>query len=195
LRSASAQTLRRPPEKSAVADSRPAAYQLDAHRRERIEIKRGSLGGSDKLRRREPSRTLDVLDLVIPFVPHARGVHPPQDIPPAVRARQAEVLGNRERHRPHGSSQLGRQLHGGRRRSHDEHAAVGEPGRAAVAQRRQLLDVRRNRGREARHRRAVVGPAGEDDRTGRISPWLVAGVGLATDLFGACRSQADGVRS
>ena len=112
-------------QRAAVTYRRPAAYQLDAHRGERVEIQRRPLGGPDELGRRQPPGPGEILNLVVPLVPHARRVHPPQHIASAVRARQPHVLPHRESHRPTRPPQLGGQLHAGRRGSHDEHAAVG----------------------------------------------------------------------
>ena len=54
FRSASEHTFRRPPENSARPSrtARPAAHEPDAHRRQRVEVERRPLGGSDELRRR-----------------------------------------------------------------------------------------------------------------------------------------------
>ena len=103
-------------QRAAVADGRPAADQLDAHRRQRVEVERRPLGRPDELRRRQPPRALEIVDLVVPLVPHAGRVHPPQDVAAAIRSRQPHVLADREDHRPSRLPQLGRQLHAGRRR-------------------------------------------------------------------------------
>ncbi len=50
-------------ERAAVADGGEAADQLDAHRRERVEIERRPIGGADQLRRRQPPRPRQVVDL------------------------------------------------------------------------------------------------------------------------------------
>ena len=85
-------------QRAAVADGRPAADQLDAHRRQRAQIERRSLGRPDELRRRQPPRPREIVELVVALVPHAGRVHPPQDIAAAIGARQPHVLPDREDH-------------------------------------------------------------------------------------------------
>ena len=149
-------------QRTAVTYSRPAARQLDPHRGQRVEIERRPLGSPDELGRGQPPGPREIVHLVVPLVPHARRVHPPQHIASAVRARQPRVLPHREGHRPTRPLQLGGQLHAGRRRTHDEHAAVGELGGVTVVERRQLLDGRRHRAGELRHRRLIAGTARDD---------------------------------
>ena len=86
-------------QRPAVADGGEPADQRDAHRGERVEIERGPLGGADQLRRRQATGARQVVDLVVALVPDAGGVHPPQHVAAAIRARQAHVLADRQRHR------------------------------------------------------------------------------------------------
>ena len=128
---------------AAVTDGRQAAHEVDAHRRQRVQVERRSLGRADQLGRREPPRPLEILDLVVALIPHAGGIHPPEDVAAAIRSRQPDVLSYRENHRASRLPQLGRQLHARGRGADDEHATVGELGRVAVVERSELLDVGR----------------------------------------------------
>ena len=83
-----------------------------------------------------------VVDLVVALVPDARRVHPPQHVAAAIRARQPHVLADGERHRPAGAVDLVGELHAGRRRADDEHAAVGQLPGIAVVERREACDRR-----------------------------------------------------
>ena len=153
-------------ERAAVAHHRQPADDLDAHGVERVEIERRALGRAHELRRRQPSRARQVVDLVVALVPHARAIHPPQHVAPAVGARQPHVLAHRDGDGPPGLLQFGRQLQAGGRRSHDQHAAVGQIAGPAVVERRELLDRRRN-GRSYRgHAGQVAGAAGDDHAPG-----------------------------
>ena len=149
-------------QRAAVPDHRPPAHQLDAQRGERVEVERRPLGRPDQLGRGQPPGPGEVVHLVVPLVPHARGVHPPQHVTPAVDARQPHVLPDRQGHRPAGALQLGGQLHAGRRRPDHEHAAVGELVRVAVVERRELLDRRGHLAGERRDRGPVAGAARDD---------------------------------
>ena len=141
----------------AVTDGGGAAHQLDAHLGERVEIERRPLWGPDELRGGEPPGPREVVDLVVALIPHARGVHPPENVTPPVGARQPHVLSNGEGDPPTRSMKLRCQLHAGGRRPHDEHAPSGELIRIAVVERRELLDVRRHRLGEAGNHRSVTG--------------------------------------
>ena len=116
-------------ERGAVADRRPAPDQVDAEVGERVEVERRALGGADELRRGQPPGAGQVVDLVVPLVPDARRVHPPEHVAAAVGARQPDVLPHRQRDRPARPPDLGRELDAGRGGTDDEHAAVGEPRR------------------------------------------------------------------
>ena len=142
---------------------------------ERVEIERRPLGRADELRRRQPARARQVVDLVVALVPDARGLHPPEHVAAAIRPRQPDVLADRERHRPAGAVDLVGELHAGRRRADDEHAAFGQLRRIAVVERRDLLDRRRHRLPKRRHARQVAGAARDHDAAGTAcSPLLVA---------------------
>src|SRR5262249_11418579 len=67
-------------ERSTVADGRPPTDELDAHRRQRVEVERRPFVRADELRRREPPRALEIVELVVPLIPDARSVHPPEDV-------------------------------------------------------------------------------------------------------------------
>ena len=101
FRSASANMFRSPPEKSAqpsrTAETRPTSSTPD--RGQRIQIER-RVRRADELRRGQAPGAGQVVDRVVPLVPHARPVHPPQHVASAVPAREADVLTDRERHRP-----------------------------------------------------------------------------------------------
>ena len=114
-------------QRAAVTYRPPAAYQLDAHGGERVEIERRPLRSPDELGRGQPPGPGEIVDLVVPLIPHARRVHPPQHVAPRY-VRGTARAPHRQGHRPARPLQLGGQLHAGRRRSHDEHAAVGELG-------------------------------------------------------------------
>jgi hypothetical protein len=151
-------------QRAAVAHGRPAAYQFDAHRGERVQVERCPLRGANELRRWQPPGPGEIVDLVIPLIPHARGVHPPQHVVAPVCSRQPDVLPHRERHRPARPAQFRRQLHASGRRSHHEHPAIGELGRATVVERSDLLDRRRHRVTQRRHDGPVARPARDDHR-------------------------------
>ncbi len=150
-------------QRPAVADRGEPADQRDAHRGERVEIERGPLGRADELRRRQTTGPRQVVDLVVALVPEPGGVHPPQHVAAAIRARQAHVLADRQRHGTPGLLDLGGELDAGRRSADDEDAALGQAIRVAVVERRDLRDRRRDAGGERRHARHVAGAAGEHD--------------------------------
>ena len=153
-------------QRDAVAHRGPAAHQLDPHGGERVEVERHPLGGADELRGGQPPGAGEVLDLVVPLVPHARVVHPPQHVAAAVDAGHPHVLADREDHLAAGPLQLGGELHAGRRRADHEHAALGERVGPAVVERRDLDDLRRHALAEPGHVRAVAGAARQHHRAG-----------------------------
>ena len=122
-------------QRPAVAHGGQPADDLDAGRAERVEIERRALRRADQLRRRQPPRARQVVDLVVALVPDARGVHPPQHVAAAIGPRQPHVLADRERHRPAGAVDFIGQLHAGGRRADDQHAAVGQLVGIAVVER------------------------------------------------------------
>ena len=101
LRSASANWLRRPPENSArpsrIAASRPTISTPAALSALRSSVR--ALGRADELRRRQPARARQIVDLVVALIPDARRLHPPQHVAAAIRPRQPHVLADRERDR------------------------------------------------------------------------------------------------
>ena len=176
FRSASANMIAQPAreERAAVAHRRQPADELDADRAERVEIQRRALRRADELRRRQPPRARQVVDLVVALVPHAGGVHPPQHVAAAIGPRQPHVLADRERHRPAGAVDLVGELHAGGRRADDQHAAVGQLARIAVVERRELRDGRRHGLREAPARWARCrrrSPAPRSGSEGRRCWW------------------------
>ena len=106
------------------ADSRPTSSTPIAVSALRSSVARSRR--ADELRRRQPARARQVVDLVVALVPDARRVHPPQHVAAAIRARQPHVLADRQRHGPAGAVDLGGELHAGRRRADDEDAAFGQ---------------------------------------------------------------------
>ena len=68
----------------------------------------------------------DVVDLVVAFVEHARGVHPPLDVATAVDPRRPDVLADRQRHGAPRAMELLADLGAGRRGADDENAALVE---------------------------------------------------------------------
>ena len=68
----------------------------------------------------------EVVDLVVAFVEHAGGVHPPEDVAPAVGPWHPHVLADGERDRAAASLDLVGQLDARRRGADDEHAALVE---------------------------------------------------------------------
>ena len=140
-------------QRAAVAHRGEPADELDADRAERVEIERGPLRRADELRRRQPARARQVVDLVVALVPHAGRVHPPQHVAAAIGARQPHVLADRQRHGPAGAVDLVGQLHAGRRRADDEHAAFGQVAGIAVVERRELQRSTPARPAQRRHAR------------------------------------------
>ena len=128
FRSASANRFRSPPEKSArpsrTAASRPTSSTPMPLRVLRLSVARSGVPtscGDGSLRARVRSSIC-----VVPLVPDARRLHPPEHVASAIGARQTDVLADGQRHRPAGAMNLARQLHAGRRRADDEHAAFGQ---------------------------------------------------------------------
>src|SRR5690606_11995130 len=103
----------------AVRDADEAADELDAARRERVQIERRALGRPDELRRRHAPRADDVVDRVVALVENADGVEPPLNVEPAVDARQPDVLADCEDHPPPRALDLVRELQPGRRGADD----------------------------------------------------------------------------
>ena len=73
-----------------------------------------------------------VLDLVVALVVQARRVHPPLDVPAAVRPRCAHVLAHRQRHGTPGAVDLVGDLRAGGGRADDHDAALLEAPGVAV---------------------------------------------------------------
>ena len=149
-------------ERPAVAGRRDSAHQLDPDRGEGIQVER-RVRRADELRRGQAPGAGQIVDRVVPLVPHARAVHPPEHVASAVPAREADVLTDGERHRPPRAVNLVGELDTGRRGADDEHAPVGQLGRIAIVERGDLLDVRRQRRAHRRHARRVVAAAREHD--------------------------------
>ena len=142
LRSASAHMLRSEPENCALPSLMPASRptSLTPICGQRVEVERRALGRADELQRRHPRARDDVVDFIVALVEHAGGIHPPLDVLAAIDARRANVLADRQRHRPAGALDLVGELHAGRRRADDQNAAVLElagiailPARSACA--------------------------------------------------------------
>jgi hypothetical protein len=84
------------------------------------------------------------------------------------------MAADREDDRPPGTCQLVRDLHAGRRRAHDQYAAIRQAGRRAVPRRRQLRHVGVQPRGEARDAGAAVIAGGDDDLLSH--PYAVDGV-------------------
>ena len=85
-------------ERTAVPNRRPATHQADSAISQDIEVEAGALWCTDQLGRRELAGAVDVVDLVVTFVPYSAGVHPPEAVAPAVASGQSHMLANGERH-------------------------------------------------------------------------------------------------
>ena len=128
FRSASANRLRRPPENSArpsrMAASRPTISTPAALSALRSSV--DALGRADQLRRRQPARARQVVDLVVALIPDARrSIHHSTSRPRYVRGSRTCSPTDSVTGRPDAMDLVG-QLHAGRRRADDEHAAVGQ---------------------------------------------------------------------
>ena len=97
---------------------------------QRGEIDRATFGRADELRRRDVPGPDEVVDLVVALVEHTRGVHPPEDVTPAIDPWHPHVLADRERDRAAAAMDLVGELDARRRSADDEHAAVRELCRA-----------------------------------------------------------------
>ena len=67
-----------------------------------------------------------VVDLVVAFVQHTRGVQPPEDVTPAIGPWHPHVFADGERDRAAAAMDLVGQLDARRRGADDEHAAIRE---------------------------------------------------------------------
>ena len=142
-----------------VTDPGKPPDELDAGGGQGVEIQRPALRRADELRRGESSRAHQIVDFVVPLVPHTGGIHPPEYVATSIGPRQAHVLADRKDDGSARPGDLVGELHARRRRSHDQHAAVGQMARIAVIERRHGLDVWRQCLRERRHAGDVAGAA------------------------------------
>ncbi len=142
FRSASANWLRSPPEKSAstIAYGSQPSHNFDAGCGEGVQVQGRALRRADQLRRRQPSRAREVVDLVVALIPDTGRVHPPQHVAAPIGPRQPDVLADRERHRPARAMDLVSQLNPGGRRADNQHAAGGKLARISIVERREALD-------------------------------------------------------
>ena len=139
----------------AVADAGEAADQLHADAGERVEVERRALGRSRELHRRHAAGPHDVVDLVVALVEHAGRLHPPVDVATPVHAGPAHVLADGQRDRAARALDLVGDLHAGRRRADDQHAALGELRRGCgTSIGVSVVDRRRHRVGERRARAA-----------------------------------------
>ena len=99
---------------------------------QRVQIEVRPLRRADQLRRRHATRSHDVVDCVVALVEDAERVHPPLDVAAAIRPRQPDVLADGEPHVAPGTDDLVGELHTGRRRTDDQHAARIELIRIAI---------------------------------------------------------------
>ncbi len=108
-----------------------------------------------------------VIDLVVAFVEAADPVEPPQDVPPPIGPRHADVFADRDRHLPTGPEQLVGDLQPRRRRPDHQHPTRPELVGPAVVARRHLVELGWQRRRDRRYPCQVETAGGEDDR-GRL---------------------------
>ena len=113
-----------------VAHRSEPTDDLHADLTERVEIDRAPLGRADQLRRRDVAGPDQIVDLVVALVEHAGGVHPPEDVAPAIGPWHPHVLADRQRDRAAASMDLVGQLDARRRAADDEHAAARRAARA-----------------------------------------------------------------
>ena len=105
------------------------------------QVERRAVGPAHELERRLAARQLEVEDLAPVSLEDAHRVEPPQDVPPAVDARQARVTAHGERHRTARGVDLVGELDAGRRRPDDQHAALGQARPGGGSGRHHLDDV------------------------------------------------------
>ena len=167
-----------------AADRHEPTDDLHAAVAERVEVEVAAVVVADELHRRVPAGAVDVVDLVVALVELADPVEPPVDVATAVRARQPNVLADRDRDLAPGAAELVGDLHARRRRADDEHAAVArELRRPPVLQRRELLDASRAARPRARDAR-LARRAGRRPRRRRTRQLPV--VGADVEAVGAC---------
>ncbi len=160
LRSASSHLFRSDPEICARPSRTPASLSdhLHADAHERVEVVGGPLGGAGELHRRHPARSHEVVHLVVALVEHAGRVHPPVDVATPVHAGSSHVLTDRQGDRPARALELVGDLHAAGRRSHHQHAPLGQLVGVPVARRRERVHRRRHGVGERRHARDVERP-------------------------------------
>ena len=129
--------------KATRAPSAPggAADEPHAARLEGGQVEGRAVGPAHELERGLAAGDREVEDLVGRLVEDAHRVEPPEDVPPAVDARQPRVTAHRERHGPARGVDLVGELDARRRGPDDEDAALGELARVPVAARHHLDDV------------------------------------------------------
>ena len=141
-----------------VADTREPADHLHADAHERVEVVGGPLGGAGELHRGHPASPHEVVHLVVALVEHAGRVHPPVDVATPVHAGSSHVLTDRQGDRPARALELVGDLHAAGRRSHHQHAPLGQLVGVPVARRGERVDRRRHGVGERRHAREVERP-------------------------------------
>ena len=148
----------------AVPNAGQPAHELHPERRERVQVDVPAVGIAGDLERGKGAGAPQVLDLVVALVVQARRVHPPLDVPAAVRPGRAHVLAHRQRHGTSGAMDLVGDLRAGGGRADDHHAARLEALRVAVLGGGQLGNAGRHRFRELRDLRDVERAGGKHDR-------------------------------
>ena len=153
-----------------------AAGDADASGRQPREID-GPLAG--QLHRRLPARRREVGHPVRALGGDAGGVHPGEDVAPAVASDHAHVAPGRQRHRPARGVDLLRQLQARGGAADHEHPAGGQVARPPVAERVHLDDAARKPCGETGPARAVAGAGRHHDGAG------APGAGVGVDAVAA----------
>ena len=139
-------------------------HEADAQLLEHAEVERSELRAADELQRRLAARGLEVRHVGGALGEDAGAVEPPHHVAAAVRAREADVAADGERHRPARPVDLGGELEPGRRGADDEHAARRKRLGVPVSRRDHLDDVVREPRRERRDGGPIAVPGRDDDR-------------------------------
>ena len=148
-------------------DSHQLARHADTLADERVDVEGTTFGASHELERRQSTSPREVLDLLVSFVELTDRVHPPVDVVAAVRARQSDVVADREGHVSPAALQLVGDLGPRGRSADDEHVAARELRRIAVLEGGELIDPERNVGGHGRQPRFARRPRSGDDRIAR----------------------------
>ena len=178
-------------ERTVVPNRRPATDEVDAAICQDIEIEAGALWCTDQLGRRKFAGAVDVVDLVVTFVPYPAGVHPPEAVASAVASGQSYMLANGERHLSPGVLDLVRQLHACSRGTNDKYAAIRQLIGSAVGHRGDACEPRWKRRGEGRDDGQITGATGQDHTpTSKVSGVGLDQVSAVGCLYGGYRGVA-----